>query len=131
MKAKPFATHIKVTQDDLDDLNHVNNLRYIEWVLKISELHWKTKTSASIREQMGWVVLQHHLFYKRAAKIDDQLQLKTWIESYHGVKCTRKTQILNENNKLLFKAETLWCLIDLKHQKPARITPDIVEPYFE
>lgn len=130
MKPIPFEIEIKVTQDDLDDLHHVNNIRYIEWALNISELHWKTKTPTSIRQQLGWVVLEHHLYYKKAAKKDEVLKLKTWIDHYSGVKCTRKIQLKNLDGQLLFEAKTLWCLIDLKHQKPARITAEIVEPYF-
>ncbi|MFW2376441.1 MAG: acyl-CoA thioesterase, partial [Cellulophaga baltica] len=28
---KSFHKTIQVTQDDLDDLNHVNNVRYVQW----------------------------------------------------------------------------------------------------
>lgn len=131
MKPIPFEIHKTVDLGDLDDLQHVNNVRYIEWVLDISELHWKTKTSSTIRNKLGWVVLEHHFTYKKPAKINDKLKIFTWIDTYHGVKCTRKTEIVNNENQLLFKAKTLWCLIDMHHQKPARITPDIVKPYFE
>lgn len=131
MKPIPFQIQKKVGAADLDDLNHVNNLRYIDWVLEISELHWKTKTSEEIRNQFGWVVLEQHIYYKRPAKLDDELQLKTWIASCEGVKSERKTSIRNSKNQLILEASTLWCLIDLHHQKPARITPNIVAPYFE
>jgi acyl-CoA thioester hydrolase len=131
MKPIPFEIQKQVSQADLDNLNHVNNLRYIEWVLEISELHWKNKTSESIRLRLGWVTLEQHIYYKRATKLGDQLQIKTWIESFSGVKCIRKTKITNSKNKLILEATTLWCFIDLKNQRPARITEDVVEPYFE
>ena len=131
MKSIPFEIQKQVSQADLDDLNHVNNMRYIEWVLEISELHWKTKTSANIRNQFGWVVLEHHIYYKRATKLGEELQLKTWIADYKGVKCKRKTQIFNAEKQLIIEAKTLWCYIDLQKQRPARITEAIVQPYFE
>lgn len=131
MKPIPFEINKEVSKADLDDLNHVNNLRYIDWVLEISELHWKTKTPESIRKQLGWVVLEQHIYYKHAAKLGDQLKLKTWIASSKGVKSERKTTIRNADNKLILEATTLWCFIDLETHKPARITADVVEPYFE
>ena len=131
MKPIPFEMKKRVTQADLDDLNHVNNLRYIEWVLEISELHWKTKTSEEIRNRYGWVVLEQHIFYKNPTRINEEINLKTWIASSKGVKSERKTTLHDAEGKLILEASTLWCLIDLIHQKPARITPKIVEPYFE
>ena len=131
MKPIPFEMKKRVTQADLDDLNHVNNLRYIEWVLEISELHWKTKTSEEIRNRYGWVVLEQHIFYKNPTRINEEINLKTWIASSKGVKSERKTTLHDAEGKLILEASTLWCLIDLIHQKPARITPEIVEPYFE
>ncbi|GGE08604.1 acyl-CoA thioesterase [Psychroflexus salis] len=131
MKPIPFEIKKEVSQADLDDLNHVNNLRYIDWVLEISELHWKTKTSEKIRNTYGWVVLEQHIYYKHPAKLNEEIYLKTWIASSKGVKSERKTTIRNAQGKLILEASTLWCLIDLIHQKPARITPEIVEPYFE
>lgn len=130
MQPIPFEIKKKVMPSDLDDLQHVNNLRYIEWVLEISELHWKKKTDEAIRKQFGWVVLEHHIVYKKPAKLGDTLHLTTWISSYHGVKSTRKTQLHTPHKELVLEAKTLWCFIDLQHQKPVRIPPHIVEPYF-
>lgn len=131
MKPIPFEIQKEVSDADIDDLNHVNNLRYIDWVLEISELHWKTKTSEAIRSKLGWVVLEQHIYYKRPAKLGEQLQLKTWIASSKGVKSERKTSIRNAKNQLVLEATTLWCFIDLETHKPARITEDVKEPYFE
>ena len=62
----------------------------------------------------------------------DTLTLTTWIESYSGVKCERKTEIYRKkDHKLVAKAKTLWCFIDLHKQKPQRIQPEISEPFFE
>lgn len=131
MKPIPFEMKKRVMQADLDDLNHVNNLRYIEWVLEISELHWKTKTSEEIRNTYSWVVLEQHIYYKHPVKLNEEINLKTWIASSKGVKSERKTTLHNAQGKLILEASTLWCLVDLIHQKPARITSEIVKPYFE
>jgi len=31
---------VKVTEKDIDGLNHVNNVVYLQWVNDISERHW-------------------------------------------------------------------------------------------
>lgn len=127
----PFTQTKLVTANDLDQLNHVNNLRYIEWILEISELHWTTKTSQDIRFNFGWVVMEQHIFYKKAAFLGDELELKTWIASAEGAKSVRKTQLLlKKTNSLLIEAETLWCFVHLKNLRPMRIPKEILQPYF-
>lgn len=120
-----------VEAKDLDQLNHVNNLRYIEWILETSELHWITKTSEKIRAKVGWVMIEQHIFYKRAAVLGDELELKTWIATAGGAKSVRKTQLfLKKTGTLLVEAETLWCFVQLEDLRPRRISQEIIEPYF-
>ena len=35
-----FETSRIVKTNDLDELNHVNNIRYVEWVQNIAKAHW-------------------------------------------------------------------------------------------
>ena len=37
---KTLAQEITVSKNDLDDLNHVNNMVYINWILDIAKKHW-------------------------------------------------------------------------------------------
>ena len=52
---------ITVTLDDLDQLHHVNNVRYVQWVQDIAEEHWLLKTSAEITDAYFWVLLKHSI----------------------------------------------------------------------
>lgn len=131
MNPIPFTQTKLVTAQDLDQLNHVNNLRYIEWILEISELHWTTKTPVEVRSDFGWVVMEQHISYKKAAFLGDELELKTWIASAQGAKSVRKTQLFLKNTtSLLVEAETLWCFVQLKNLRPSRIPKEILTPYF-
>lgn len=38
---KTYSEAFDVVPNDLDDLNHVNNIRYVEWIQEISKRHWK------------------------------------------------------------------------------------------
>ncbi|MGM0634735.1 MAG: acyl-CoA thioesterase [Bacteroidota bacterium] len=132
MKPIPYFLTIEVTQDDIDDLNHVNNIAYIDWMLQIAEKHWIEKTPKTVRDKYGWVVLEHHIFYKKPAFLNEVLEIKTWIENYKGVKSKRCFEICRKSDqKLIVEAHTNWCFIDLNNQKPYRISEQIVAPYFE
>ncbi|QTY28369.1 thioesterase family protein [Flavobacterium sp. CS20] len=128
----PFEKKIKVENDVIDHFNHVNNLAYIQWVLDISKKHWTSFSLESVRNQFGWMILKHEVHYKKQAKLNDELIIKTWIDDFSTATSVRKTTITNTKTKqLIFDSEAQWCFISLKTLKPTRLTSDILKPYFE
>ncbi len=121
-----FKTQIIVTKGDIDELNHVNNVCYIEWVNEIAKKHWQKNTSKELNKNYYWVLLNHHIEYKNSAFVNDVILLKTFIEKSEGATSTRIVEIYNSaTDKLLVKSETNWCLIDAKTNRPTRITDEI------
>lgn len=123
-----FEADLIVNQLDLDELNHVNNVRYVQWVQDIAEQHWNLKASTSIKEYFFWVMLSHHIQYKGQAVLGDKLTLKTYVIKSEGVTSTRIVEIFNsETNKLITTSETKWCLMSKDNFKPTRITEELIE----
>ena len=123
---KTFETNIVVTAHDLDDLNHVNNVRYVQWVNDIAKQNWEQIATPTIKSEYFWVMLSNHMDYKQAAYLDDSLLIKTYVTKSEGVTSIRIVDIYNKKtNALLATSKTNWCLISKKTQKPARITPAI------
>ena len=123
---EPFEQHITVTQDDLDELNHVNNVRYVQWINDVSKAHWYNRATPDMINSYVWVVLKHHIDYKNAAFFNDIIKLKTYVILTKGVKSTRVVEMYNEStNKLLVKSETNFCLLSKDSLKPTRIPEEI------
>lgn len=121
-----FEQHLTVTETDLDELNHVNNVRYIEWVNIVAKLHWEQNASAAILKEHFWVLLSHTIEYKNPALLNDSIVLKTFVTKSKGVTSTRVVEVYNaETNTLLAKSETNWCFMSTQNQRPSRITPEI------
>jgi acyl-CoA thioester hydrolase len=121
-----YQTKIVVTADDLDDLDHVNNVRYVQWIQDISKEHWQKKAPKEIQEEVVWVVMTHHITYKSAAVLDDEIVLTTYIENSKGAKCTRVVEInLAKTNTLLVRSSTEWCLLNRTNFRPMRISEKI------
>ena len=122
-----FETQISVTKDDLDELNHVNNVRYVEWVNDVAKLHWQKNTSKEINDNYYWVLLSHNIDYKSSAYLNEVITLKTYITKSEGVTSKRIVEMYNsKTNKLLVKSETNWCLFDAKTNRPTRMTDEII-----
>ncbi len=125
---KTYNKTIQVVPDDLDDLDHVNNVRYVQWIQDISKEHWQHKATKQLQETMIWVVLNHHIYYKSAAKLHDTILIKTHIAGTKGAVTTRVVEMYLEGTKqLLVRSETEWCLLSAESQRPIRISEEIQE----
>ena len=125
-KLNKFNFTLTVNNDDIDNLNHVNNIRYIEWVLMAAQKHWNVITNSNLKDEVVWVVLRHEIDYLASAKLHDKIIINTWIGDSYGVKSERFVEIYNEN-KMLVKAKTIWCMLDEKTMKPIRIPIEILK----
>jgi acyl-CoA thioester hydrolase len=121
-----FTYSFKVSKNEIDELNHVNNLIYIRWALDAAQKHWDFLSSNEMNNKYVWVVLRHEIDYMASAKLNDEILIKTWVEKSVGVKSERIVEI-KCGEKQLVKATTTWCLLDIKTMKPNRIPLEIID----
>ncbi|MFN0729402.1 acyl-CoA thioesterase [Polaribacter gochangensis] len=121
-----FTYHHMVTKDEIDTLNHVNNVVYVQWIQDISTKHWNDLTKNSPDLHFVWVVTRHEIDYKGQALLGDKITFKTWVGETKGVTSVRHVEIL-KGNKLLVKAQTIWCMLHAETLKPARITESVLK----
>ena len=122
----PFEKDIRVQEEDLDDLNHVNNVRYVQWIQDISKEHWQKKAPESLKADVIWVVLNHNITYKSAAKLNDQIKIRTYIAKTKGAISTRIVEMYDAVTKLpIVHAKTEWCMLNAITYKPMRVSEEI------
>lgn len=125
-----YSCTVTVSPDDIDGLNHVNNVVYLQWVLEAAHQHWNSDASPDLRKKYVWVVLSHYIKYHRPAYESDELDIETWVEKFTATYCERHTQIKKkQSGQTLVTAITKWCPISVKTMKPTRIIPEIVDPF--
>lgn len=115
----------QVTEDHIDQLNHVNNVVYLQWVLKAAEKHWGALSAPAMNDKYVWVVLRHEIDYLASGMLGDEITVTTWIGESIRVRSDRFVEI-KKGDKILAKAKTIWCLLDKKTMKPARIPAEIL-----
>ncbi len=121
-----YQKYITVSEDDLDDQEHVNNVRYVQWIQDVAQEHWETRASEEQKAGLAWVVVRHEIDYKKEALLNDEILLETRIIDTTHVTSLREVVIKNNNSgKLLAKAKTTWCLLDQKTKKPQRISDEL------
>jgi len=120
-----FEKAIMVEERHLDQLLHVNNVTWLQWVQDMAQAHWENRTNVEIDSKYYWVVLDHFIEYKRPAVLGDEIIAKTHIEANSGPKSERHVAFY-KGDQLCVRAKTNWCLIDRLSNRPVRIPQEIV-----
>nr|WP_299421781.1 thioesterase family protein [uncultured Emticicia sp.] len=123
-----FYLPITVAPEDIDELNHVNNIVYLRYVQDAAIGHWKT-VPQEIASQIIWMARRHEIDYLKQAFLGEALVAKTWVDDFVGVKSIRHCEILRGED-ILARSVTHWISIDAQTLRPKRITEEIVKQFF-
>ena len=128
MKSSPFVLQKIVVKSDLDTLEHVNNIIYLQWVQEIAKAHWE-KVTAQLKEDFGhWIVRSHNISYKQAAKLGDKLKIETYVKHSRGALSERIVDIFFQNSRnLVAHCSTQWCYVLKNTHKPICIPKSVIE----
>jgi acyl-CoA thioester hydrolase len=118
--------HYIVQPKDLDSLNHVNNVIYLQWVQEAAIRHWEELTKDTDFSQHIWVVSRHEIDYVRQTFLGDEILIKTWVGHTEGSLSIRHVEMYRDN-KLICKTQTHWRLLNAKTFKPTNIPIEIME----
>ena len=126
---------IRVRYSETDQMGVVYHGNYLPY-LEIGRVEWLRTKGISYKyledNGIGLPIASLTLNYKKSARYDDLLSVKTQLNSYSGVKIEFVNEIYNEQNELLTTATILLVFIDLKTGRP-KLPPqyilDIVEKY--
>ncbi|HEY5825988.1 MAG TPA: acyl-CoA thioesterase [Cyclobacteriaceae bacterium] len=124
--AATYYHHLLVKSTDIDEMNHVNNVVYVQWVQEAAAAHWNAQAPIEVKTKFNWVVMRHEIDYRSPALLNDELTAKTWVDNYDGAKSTRIVQIIRKKDeKLLAEARTTWCLLNASTNRPIRAGDEI------
>lgn len=118
-----YQKQIKITKDHLDKNNHVNNVQYVHWVEEIAGEHWDSVKNKTNYADYVWILVDHHIQYKKQIFLDDVITIKTYPKAPEGIRQPRKVEFYC-NDKLVVDSLTLWVLFDLNSQKIIRVEND-------
>jgi len=122
----PYELSLDVLPEDIDQLNHVNNVVYLRWVQEAAIAHWTAKAPREAQEALFWVVVRHEIDYKRPALPGDAIIARTWVGPASQRTFERNTEILRAGDRtLLARARTLWCPMDLRTGRPTHVSDEV------
>lgn len=112
---------IRVRYSETDQMGVVYHGNYIPY-FEIGRVEWLRNKGISYKslEESGIAlpIASMTLNYKKSAKYDDLLTVKTKFKKYSGVKIEFDCEIFNESGELLTNAYFLLVFVDIKTGRP-------------
>ena len=128
-----FKIRRQVQWRDLDTMGHVNNAVYMDYVNDcgmqiIPAFGWSLARMNTAG--FGIIVKRHQIEYKGAARLDDELEISTWVSGLKRASGTRHYQVHRvSDNALLAQVHSLCVWIDLATGRPIPAPKDFIAAF--
>ena len=129
-----YSTELTVRPDEIDFFKHVHSSRYMDYVLaaRYDQMHrcYKMSLEEFLDKDMGLVILETKMNFKRALRLGDIMKVNTHIVSLTGNNVLVNFDIVNvQTNKISCDGYFNYTLIDLKSGKALVIPKWIIERF--
>lgn len=116
--------------EHIDELGHVNNTVWVQWIQDMATAHWDAVARAQDRAAFFWVVVRHEIDYRGNVPEGAEVTATTWIEgAAQGAKSLRRVEFTDALGKRLVSAATTWAMIDRATGRLARVRPEVLEAF--
>ena len=125
-----FTRAITATEADIDELGHVNNAVWVQWIQEVAVAHWDAVADPGHHDSYFWVIVRHEIDYLRAAFAGETLTARTWVgEAPKGARFDRHMEFAGADGKVRVRAKTQWAIIDKAAGRPIRVPAEVVAPF--
>jgi acyl-CoA thioester hydrolase len=128
--AEYFSKIFTASPSDIDELGHVNNAVWVQWIQEMATAHWQAVADPAHIAAYIWVVTRHEIDYRGNIGPGESVTARTWIESLpKGAQFDRRVDFVSQAGKVIVRANTSWAMIDRVSGRLARVRPEIAAPF--
>lgn len=125
-----FTRTFTARAEHIDELGHVNNTVWVQWIQDMATAHWDAVARAQDRAAFFWVVVRHEIDYRGNVSEGETVHAETWIEGpAQGAKSLRRVEFTDASGKRLVSAATTWAMLDRATGRLARVRPEVLGPF--
>ncbi|MEO0462790.1 MAG: acyl-CoA thioesterase [Pseudomonadota bacterium] len=116
----------------IDELGHVNNAVWVQWIQDLATAHWNAAARAEDRAAFLWVVVRHEIDYRGNIAAGQSAIGETCIpDAPRGATSVREAHFTDPQGKPLVKARTTWAMLDKDTQRLVRVRSEVLKPFQE
>ncbi|WP_454278511.1 acyl-CoA thioesterase [Sphingomonas sp. Marseille-Q8236] len=125
-----FSIQITAGPDHIDELGHVNNAVWVQWIQAIATAHWETVAPPEHVAAHVWVVTRHEIDYRGNVVAGETVTAETWVPNPpKGARFDRHVRFLDAEGQVKVEAVTTWALLDRATGRLLRVTAEIAAPF--
>ena len=125
-----FAIQITAAPEHIDELGHVNNAVWVQWIQAIATAHWEAVAPPEHVAAHVWVVTRHEIDYRGNVVAGETVTAETWVpDPPKGARFDRHVRFIGADGQVKVEAVTTWALIDRATGRLLRVTPEIAAPF--
>jgi acyl-CoA thioester hydrolase len=127
-----FTIEFTIPETAIDQLGHVNNVIYVQWMQDIAVRHYEYVSGTAPMQAAGaiWLVREHHIEYLQPAFAGEVIEVQTWVANIRRVRSLRKYRFVHKSDgQILVKGETDWVFVNLKSMRPIRIPDEVINVF--
>ncbi len=129
----PFLLDKVIAASDMDELNHTNNIVYVNWC---QEAAWAHSEELGLGMDVyrtldrAMAVTRSEFQYLKPSKAGDPIKIGTWLVSWDKkLSMTRKFQVIRTDGATLLRGTMIFACIEISSGKPRRLPRQFFEGY--
>jgi acyl-CoA thioester hydrolase len=127
-----FTLPFTPTASDIDELGHVNNAVWVQWVQEMATAHWQAVAHPDHIAAYVWVVVRHEIDYLGNVGLGETVTARTWIsDPPKGARFDRNVEFANDQGKVIVRAKTTWAIVDRASGRILRVPADVAAPFLK
>ena len=117
-----------VTKEHLDDYNHVNNAKYLEFLEAARWFHYKEKANSFITQKLMFVIVNININYRYQALEGDELIIKTQLKKIGSKSAViHQEAFIKDTDRLVVDADVTFVIFDPISKSALDLKGDIFE----
>ena len=114
----------------IDELGHVNNAVWVDWIQQIATAHWSAVAAPEHQDAYIWVVTRHEIDYRGNVGPGESVEAVTFIPTAPtGARFDRRVDFRNAAGKVIVSANTTWAMLERASGRLVRVRDDVTAPF--
>ncbi|MEO5707613.1 MAG: acyl-CoA thioesterase [Alteraurantiacibacter sp.] len=128
--ANRFSMTFTAGPEQIDELGHVNNGVWVQWMEAVATAHWNHDADPAHVAAYAWVVTRHEIDYRGNIGLGEQVTATTEIrEGPSGARFDRHFTFTNAADKAIVSARTTWAMVDRHTGRLLRVPAEVAAPF--
>ena len=127
---EPFTRTFIASPEHIDELGHVNNTVWLQWVQEIAVAHWNTVAAPEHVAHFFWVVTRHEIDYRGNIGEGESVAATTYIpDPPKGARFDRCVDFRDAQGRVIVAARSTWAMIEKATGRLTRIRDEHSAPF--